>query len=412
MIQNILHYCSMVLNQADQKYFMVLPNYNLIGVRQDMSVIKIQQRDNPYAIIDRKCLDDVRLNWDARGLLAYLLSRPPNWEIRVIHLIKQAPEGRDAIYSILKKLILCGYIERVQSRDLQGQILGWDYIVYETPRNQLPAKTEVDEKGGKMLDQENPDMAKPHTAKPDALINNDINNKYLNKAAAEEGGAGSNLSDNNAAPIAAAAFEKNDEEKNSAIERLSKTADMYSKQTISPISRNQVEIASRREFTPTKPLQAESLLGSELTPAQHAWVCKVLIPFANFNAGDLSVLMNEVITVLLDTTSFKKTARDFHHKLNAIINEIKAGRWCTPAKCLLAEEQQAADIAAQENAEKQALLDEIKHYEQERTHWQKMLTYTHREEDIRLYHDIIKRCERAIASFQQKLNGLKGENAC
>lgn len=40
-----------------------------------MSIVRINKRDNPYVQIDHRVLEDTRLSWKAKGLLAYLLSK-------------------------------------------------------------------------------------------------------------------------------------------------------------------------------------------------------------------------------------------------------------------------------------------------------------------------------------------------
>ena len=41
-----------------------------------------------------RIIDDTRLSWAARGMLAYLLSRPAHWEVRVTDLQRGGNMGR------------------------------------------------------------------------------------------------------------------------------------------------------------------------------------------------------------------------------------------------------------------------------------------------------------------------------
>jgi hypothetical protein len=41
-----------------------------------MSIIRCQKKRHPYAQIDKTPLLDTRLSWKARGILAYLLTKP------------------------------------------------------------------------------------------------------------------------------------------------------------------------------------------------------------------------------------------------------------------------------------------------------------------------------------------------
>src|ERR1700691_4630637 len=90
--------------------------------------------ENPFVMINKKCLQDKDLSWDARGLLAYLLSLPNDWKIHVSHLVKQYPKkggGEKAIHRMLNELIEAGYCERIQVKDETGLFGGTDYHITE-----------------------------------------------------------------------------------------------------------------------------------------------------------------------------------------------------------------------------------------------------------------------------------------
>lgn len=137
-----------------------------------MSIIRVSKQNNPFVQIDKRCLEDIGLTWQAKGLLAYLLSRPDNWNVRVSHLVKQSLNGRDATYNIIGELIACGYCQRTQRRDDKGIMRDVEYIISEVPLT------------------ENPDTDKPDTDKPDTenqYVNNiDSNNKEFKDIEEEE----------------------------------------------------------------------------------------------------------------------------------------------------------------------------------------------------------------------------------
>ena len=49
--------------------------------------------DNPFVMIDRRPIENPKLSWKAKGILAYLLSRPDNWVVRLGDLVKHSPDG-------------------------------------------------------------------------------------------------------------------------------------------------------------------------------------------------------------------------------------------------------------------------------------------------------------------------------
>lgn len=115
------------------------------------NIIRIEKRKK-FTIISRMLLEDTRLKWSTRGLLAYLLCKPDNWILQVTDLKKNGDLGRDAIYSRIKEAIEYGYISRIYYRDEKGRVTGVEYTVHEDPKDPVPG---------------NPDLDKPVTDAPD-----------------------------------------------------------------------------------------------------------------------------------------------------------------------------------------------------------------------------------------------------
>lgn len=95
-----------------------------------LSIIKIQKQRH-YVSINNEVFENPSLSWRAKGLLGYLLSRPSDWEVRIVDLIKRGPDGRDAIYAIIKELQKVGHVIRDSVRDENGRFLFSRYTVYE-----------------------------------------------------------------------------------------------------------------------------------------------------------------------------------------------------------------------------------------------------------------------------------------
>jgi hypothetical protein len=111
-------------------------------------------KGHPYFTMCRETAQNKELSWAARGVLAYLLSKPDDWEIQVTDL--QQGCGRDKVYAILKELDDAHYLSREQIHDAKGKIQGWEYHVHELPFTENPD-----------MDSPQPFPEKPDTAKPD-----------------------------------------------------------------------------------------------------------------------------------------------------------------------------------------------------------------------------------------------------
>jgi hypothetical protein len=86
-----------------------------------------------YTKIDNGILGDKRLTFKARGILAYLLSKPDNWVVNERDLNQQSPEGVTAMRSGLKELEEFGYLYRHRVNVKETGKLDWEVFIYESP---------------------------------------------------------------------------------------------------------------------------------------------------------------------------------------------------------------------------------------------------------------------------------------
>jgi hypothetical protein len=98
-------------------------------------IIRREQNGN-FTIVPNEVVSDERLSIEARGTLAYLLSKPNNWKIRHGHLQNALCVGREKLQRMLRELVILGYLERddQQPRDGNNQFLSFNYVVRDTPR--------------------------------------------------------------------------------------------------------------------------------------------------------------------------------------------------------------------------------------------------------------------------------------
>lgn len=88
-----------------------------------------------YTIIDNSTLQDKCLTWEARGMLAFLLSKPSKWSVQVGNLVSASPNAkRDKVYALLSELETAGYIVTKRMHDDEGRFTGIERWVYELPQ--------------------------------------------------------------------------------------------------------------------------------------------------------------------------------------------------------------------------------------------------------------------------------------
>jgi len=85
-----------------------------------------------FVVLDKSFLLNQNLSAKAKGILAYLLSLPENWNISVRELSKHFKDGRDSIKSGLRELMREGYVVYKTIRSKYGKFERGVYFVYET----------------------------------------------------------------------------------------------------------------------------------------------------------------------------------------------------------------------------------------------------------------------------------------
>lgn len=83
------------------------------------------------------------LSYKATGLLATMISLPPNWDFTLTGLSKIKSDGVDSIRVAMRELERYGYVHRVRSKDEKGRFSKSIYTVYEYPAEQNPYYHEI-----------------------------------------------------------------------------------------------------------------------------------------------------------------------------------------------------------------------------------------------------------------------------
>lgn len=99
---------------------------------RNSTIFRTNKPSNPYAQIDKAMLEAPGLSFKAKGILAYLLSRPDGWETNLTDLKNHSTDKETALRTGIKELLQAKYLKRIQIRE-NGKIVKWLYEVYESP---------------------------------------------------------------------------------------------------------------------------------------------------------------------------------------------------------------------------------------------------------------------------------------
>lgn len=94
--------------------------------------IRRNPRPERYTVVSNSLLEDPNLNWAAKGMLCYLLSKPDNWTVNPLHLERQTDDGQTRVRAIVKTLETAGYMVRRRNR-LDDGTFEWETVVYDAP---------------------------------------------------------------------------------------------------------------------------------------------------------------------------------------------------------------------------------------------------------------------------------------
>ena len=105
-----------------------------------MSISRSKKRNSTG--IPNSLLNDNSLSFRARGLAAYILSKPDDWRIDSAALARAGKDGRTAILSALSELEKAGYLRRHRAQGERGLWASWSTL-YETVEDAVDAEGPV-----------------------------------------------------------------------------------------------------------------------------------------------------------------------------------------------------------------------------------------------------------------------------
>lgn len=93
------------------------------------TILLTSRTEETFSLIPKSVLDERRLSWKAKGILAYLLSK--NATLNDLRI--RGRDGPDAVRSGLKELRKLGYVVCYSVRDDNGKIIEWEWRVSDAP---------------------------------------------------------------------------------------------------------------------------------------------------------------------------------------------------------------------------------------------------------------------------------------
>jgi len=120
---NITLFCKFVFGKLQRGVFLMA---------QKNIIRKERNRENPYAQIYKRLLNDSSLSYKARGIAAYILSKPDDWSILICDLVNNSVDGEKSVRSGLNELKDKKYLQRYPIY-VNGKVDYWESVLSEEP---------------------------------------------------------------------------------------------------------------------------------------------------------------------------------------------------------------------------------------------------------------------------------------
>lgn len=103
---------------------------------KDKNIIRVE-KNKDFVVINRTVLNDKRLSWKAKGIMAYMLAMPDDWVFYLDELETHSTDGQTSFRNGFNELKKYGYTVRKRERKPNGKF-EWRTIVHEVPLSDYP----------------------------------------------------------------------------------------------------------------------------------------------------------------------------------------------------------------------------------------------------------------------------------
>ncbi len=126
---------------------------------------------HPFTQVSNSLVNDNRLSLKSKGLLFFLLSKPPSWFFNFRDILLFSNCGISSVRSSIRELISFGYLFQSQPHSIDGTFSYSNYTLFETPTKLSSTKTTTQPRDAF------PHTVIPRTDKPHADSCTPVNNK-------------------------------------------------------------------------------------------------------------------------------------------------------------------------------------------------------------------------------------------
>ena len=136
-----------------------------------MGDILFVNKQNGFTMVANKLLCATNLSLKAKGLYAYLMSKPNHWNFSTTRICKDMKEGRDSVNNIMNELEQVLILKRQKIKDDTNQWVGVAYYISDISNSNITHEFKKEERvtNGKPIEER-----KEHFRKESLLV-------YLNK---------------------------------------------------------------------------------------------------------------------------------------------------------------------------------------------------------------------------------------
>ena len=152
-----------------------------------------EEHNEGFTQVSNAVLRNVKLSWEARGFLCYLLSLPDDWSFSIKGLVKQTGATEHTIKRLVKELQIEGYVVLTRHTNERGKVTKWTWDIYETGKKVQMLKSpqvEIARCGESQMVAE-PDSGSTTCGKTASIQITNINkelNKQITKENKQQGG--------------------------------------------------------------------------------------------------------------------------------------------------------------------------------------------------------------------------------